>query len=87
MIRFTHSSCSTFRGVSPLLTAATKATMRATRLMVSCVVSRGAEGSLSATVSSNKGDEWSGKVRVCRDAGTKRSSRRGTPPELANQVL
>jgi hypothetical protein len=36
MMRFTHSSCSTLRGVSPLVMAATKATIRATRLIVSC---------------------------------------------------
>lgn len=35
MIRFTHSSCSTFSGVSPLVTAATAATASATKLIVS----------------------------------------------------
>ena len=35
MMRLTHSSCMTLRGVSPLVTAATKATTRATKLTVS----------------------------------------------------
>mmetsp|Transcript_4769 Transcript_4769/g.13710 ORF Transcript_4769/g.13710 Transcript_4769/m.13710 type:complete len:201 (+) Transcript_4769:2414-3016(+) len=35
MMRLTHSSCSTLRGVSPLPTAATKATTSATKLTVS----------------------------------------------------
>lgn len=35
MMRFTQSSCSTLRGICPVVTAATKATTSATRLMVS----------------------------------------------------